>query len=59
MQPMIIPSTRMYDRIDQITEYLERFPEGPAADALRKEIAYLEAVRDCRLEDARRLREAL
>lgn len=59
MKPMIIPSERLFERIDEINEYLDSLPNGAAADALRKELAYLEAVRDHRLDDARRLRDAL
>lgn len=30
------------DRIEEIMEYLECFPDGPIADCLRKELEFLE-----------------
>lgn len=54
-----IPSERMHDRIEELREYLERFPDGAMAGPLKKELDYLEAMRDCRFEEAKRLRERL
>lgn len=39
-----IPSETMYDRLDELYEYLENFPDGELSTAVRNEIAYLESL---------------
>lgn len=39
-----IPSERAYERLDELNAYIEKFPEGELASAVREEIAYLESL---------------
>lgn len=39
-----IPGENMYCRLDELYEYLERFPDSRLAPAIRAEIAYLESL---------------
>lgn len=43
-----IPGSATYDRIDELREYLENFPNGPISDAARHELERLEELTGAR-----------